>query len=323
MNVLVTGGAGYIGSVTAELLVKSNHNVIVVDNLSEGHKAAVPEQCDLIIADIADEQKLSAVFTANKIDAVMHFAANCYVGESVKDPVKYYRNNVLYSLMLLNKCVRHKVKKFIFSSSCATYGIPGDIPISEDEKQLPVNPYGETKLAFEKALVWYADAYEIKYSILRYFNAAGATEKLGEDHRPETHLIPLILECAAGKRKNLGIFGADYDTPDGTCIRDYIHVSDIARAHILAMESNFSDCYNLGNGNGYSVKEVITAAEAVTGKKIKTVKTGRREGDPPALVGNSKKISGKLGWKPEYASIEKIISSAWNWHRKNPEGYKE
>ncbi|MDD5644653.1 MAG: UDP-glucose 4-epimerase GalE [bacterium] len=323
MNVLVTGGAGYIGSVTVELLAKSGHKAVVIDNLSEGHKNAVPERHTLITADIADGEKLDAVFTANKIDAVMHFAAHCYVGESVKNPAKYYDNNVIAGLKLLNGCVRHKVEKFIFSSSCATYGIPEKIPITEEEKQIPVNPYGETKLAFEKALKRYSAAYGIKYSILRYFNAAGAAEKLGEDHRPETHLIPLILGCAMGKREKVEIFGTDYSTPDGTCIRDYIHVSDIARAHILAMESDFSDCYNLGNGSGYSVKEVIKAAEKVTGKKIKTAATGRREGDPPILIGDSKKISEKLAWKPAFASIEKIISSAWKWHRKNPEGYKE
>ncbi len=323
MKILVTGGAGYIGSVTAEKLIESGHEIFILDNLSEGYVKAIPPGSRFIEADILNTKKLREIFSINKFDAVIHFAANCYVDESVKNPGKYYKNNVFGSINILEEAVKTSVKKFVFSSTCSTYGIPGKIPIVEEEKQKPINPYGETKLAFEKTLKWYEQAYQIKYTILRYFNAAGATEKLGEDHRPETHLIPLVLQCALGKREEIKIFGTDYETKDGTCIRDYIHVSDIAKAHILALENNTSDAFNLGNGIGYSVKEVIETAKAVTGKKIKTVDCPRRKGDPPALVGSAEKIQKKLGWAPQFPSLKEIINTAWQWHKRFPEGYSK
>lgn len=321
MKILVTGGAGYIGSVTAEKLIESGHEIFILDNLSEGHIGAIPPGSRFIEADILNTKELRQIFSTNKFDAVVHFAANCYVDESVENPGKYYKNNVFGSINILEEAVKSSVEKFVFSSTCSTYGIPEKIPIVEEEKQKPINPYGETKLAFEKTLKWYGQTYQIKYTILRYFNAAGATEKLGEDHRPETHLIPLVLQCALGKRSEIKIFGTDYNTKDGTCIRDYIHVSDIAKAHMLALENNTSDAFNLGNGTGYSVKEVIETAKAVTGKKINTTDCPRRKGDPPVLVGSAEKIHKKLGWEPQFPSLKEIISTAWQWHKRFPEGY--
>lgn len=325
MRILVTGGAGYIGSHTVKLLLNQGHTVTVYDNLSEGHRQAVPAG-KLIIGDLADVDHLDQVLLAERIEAVIHFAASAYVGESVTNPAKYYRNNLINSIGLLNRIHRHKITRFVFSSTCATYGVPGQVPITETEKQFPINPYGQTKLCFEKALADYSHAYGIGSIALRYFNASGAAAdgSIGEDHDPETHLIPLVLQVALGKREAIEVYGNDYPTPDGTCIRDYIHVDDLAEAHILALahvQPGTMQMFNVGIGNGYSVNEVIRTAEAVTGKSI-TVKYGpRRAGDPPSLIADSRKIRQELGWSPKYTELRPILETAWNWHQAHPNGY--
>jgi len=324
MNVLVTGGAGYIGSHVVRLLLEAGHRVRVYDNLSEGHRAAVPAET-LFVGDLADERRLVEGL-ADGWDCVMHFAAHCYVGESVEHPEKYYFNNVVASLRLLASMRKAGVGRIVFSSSAATYGVPSVVPIPEDHPQAPINPYGQTKLDFEHALRDYAQAYGLGYAALRYFNAAGAAPDaaIGEDHDPETHLVPIVLEAALGQRESVAIFGTDYPTPDGTCVRDYIHVYDLAQAHILAMEAiepGKGLAFNLGNGSGYSVREVIEAARRVTGRPIKAVETPRRPGDPPDLVASSKKIIRDLAWKPEFPSLESIIETAWQWHVAHPDGY--
>jgi UDP-glucose-4-epimerase GalE len=325
MRILVIGGAGYIGSHTVRLLIEQGHDVWVYDNLSSGHRAAVPAE-RLIVADLADAGTLDHVFISKRIEAVMHFAALCYVGESVQHPAKYYHNNVVLGLQLLETCRRNDVKRFVFSSTAATYGVPDKMPITEDTPQRPCNPYGHTKLAFEWALADYAAAYGMGYAALRYFNAAGASRDatIGEDHQPETHILPIVLQVALGQRSHVDIFGTDYPTPDGTCIRDYIHVEDLATAHLLALEK-LSDGqglqYNLGTGGGYSLREVLKTAEDVTGKPIAFREAPRRAGDPPELVASSAKIRNELGWKPNYPDLGSILETAWNWHRSHPRGY--
>jgi UDP-glucose 4-epimerase len=325
MRILVVGGAGYIGSHAVRALSAAGHDVWVFDNLSYGHAAAVNGD-RLIRADLADSAALDHTLMIHRIEGVMHFAAFAFVGESVRDPGLYYRNNLVNGLQLLDACRRNGVKRFVFSSTCATYGIPETVPITEATPQRPINPYGNTKLAFEWALADYAHAYGLGYAALRYFNASGASADgtIGEDHDPETHLIPLVLQVALGQRPHIEIFGTDYPTPDGTCIRDYIHVEDLASAHLLALEK-IKDGeglkYNVGTGLGYSVRELIKMSEEVTGKKI-TVKEGpRRPGDPAELVASSTKIRQELGWKPRYPELGGILETAWNWHKKHPRGY--
>ena len=326
MAILITGGAGYIGSHTVKYFTEKNEEIIVVDNLQSGHEEAVNIGSFYVI-DIRDKEKLDKVFKNHNIEAVIHFAANSLVGESMDKPYEYYHNNVYGMMCLLDVMRENKVEKIVFSSTAATYGEPKNIPILEEDKTEPTNTYGETKLAMEKMMKWFDHAYGIKYVSLRYFNAAGAHESgmIGEAHNPETHLIPLILQVPLGKREKIYIFGDDYPTKDGTCIRDYIHVMDLASAHYLALEylreGNDSDIFNLGSGTGYSVKEVIETARKVTGHVISAEVKGRRSGDPAVLVASSEKAKKVLGWKPEYDSLEKIIADAWKWHRSHPDGY--
>jgi UDP-glucose-4-epimerase GalE len=327
MRILVTGGAGYIGSHAVRLFLSRGHDVWVYDNLSEGHRAAVPAE-RLIIADLAETARLDNALLMHRIEAVVHFAALAYVGVSVKDPGKYYQNNLVNTLQLMECMRRHGIGRLVFSSTCATYGVPERVPITEDEKQKPINPYGNGKLAVEWALADYARAYGWGYAALRYFNAAGASPAgdLGEDHDPETHLIPLVLQTALGQRPHIEVFGTDYPTPDGTCIRDYIHVDDLAEAHLLALERlepGKGLCYNLGTGRGYSVREVIRTAEEVTGKPVPVKEAPRRAGDPPELVASSAKVQRELGWKPRYPELRPILETAWNWHRSHPRGYRD
>lgn len=322
-TILVTGGAGYIGSHAVLALKRAGYEVVILDNLVYGHKELVEKvlQVELIVGDVADRQLLDNLFKTHNITAVMHFAAYAYVGESIKHPNKYYSNNVVGTLTLLQAMLAASVKKIVFSSTCATYGVLETVPITEDAPQNPINPYGASKLMVERILSDFDKAYELKYVCFRYFNAAGADPSglLGEDHTPEPHLIPLILLTALGKRESISIFGTDYATPDGTCIRDFIHVTDLASAHVLGLEyllnDGNSDVFNLGNSNGFSVKEVIEKAKVVTQKKIKVVECNRRPGDPPCLVGGSEKAKRILGWNPQYSSLEDILSHAWQWHQ--------
>ena len=329
MNVLVCGGAGYIGSHTVYELIERGHSVVVVDSLIKGHKAAVHNDAKFYLGDIRDEDFMDKVFKENNIDAVIDFAAFSLVGESVNEPFKYYENNVYGTLKLLEAMERAGVKKIVFSSTAATYGEPENDIIVESDKTNPTNPYGETKLTVEKMLKWADNAYGIKFVALRYFNAAGAhiSGKIGEDHSPETHLIPIILQTALGQREKMFIFGDDYDTQDGTCVRDYIHVTDLADAHIKALEklfkTNESGIYNLGNGKGFSVKEVIEKAKKVTGKDFKVEIEARRNGDPSTLIASSEKAIKELGWKPKFNTLDKIIETAWNWHKDHKNGYKD
>ena len=329
MNVLVCGGAGYIGSHTVYELIERGHSVVVVDSLVKGHKAAVHNDAKFYLGDIRDEEFMDRVFKENQIDAVIDFAAFSLVGESVNEPFKYYENNVYGTLKLLEAMERAGVKKIVFSSTAATYGEPENDIIVESDKTNPTNPYGETKLTVEKMLKWADNAYGIKFVALRYFNAAGAhiSGKIGEDHSPETHLIPIILQTALGQREKMFIFGDDYDTPDGTCVRDYIHVTDLADAHIKALEKLFkineSGIYNLGNGKGFSVKEVIEKAKKVTGKDFKVEIEARRSGDPSTLIASSEKAIKELGWKPKFNTLDKIIETAWNWHKDHKNGYED
>ncbi|MEH2194838.1 MAG: UDP-glucose 4-epimerase GalE [Nostoc sp.] len=323
-TILVTGGAGYIGSHTVLALKQAGYNVVILDNLVYGHRDLVEKvlQVELIVGDTGDRALLDHLFKTRDITAVMHFSAYAYVGESVTDPAKYYRNNVLGTFTLLEAMLTASVKKFVFSSTCATYGVPEFVPIPENHPQNPINPYGATKLMVERILADFDVAYGFQSVRFRYFNAAGANPNglLGEDHNPETHLIPLVLMAALGKRKSISIFGTDYPTPDGTCIRDYIHVNDLADAHILGLEyllkGGNSEVFNLGNGSGFSVREVIAAAEQVTGTSIAVEERDRRPGDPPILIGTSEKARTILGWQPQYLSIEDIVAHAWQWHKK-------
>ncbi|AHD07676.1 UDP-glucose 4-epimerase GalE [Paenibacillus larvae] len=326
MAVLVTGGAGYIGSHTVAALLEGGQEVVIVDNLQQGHRKAVLGG-RLYEGDLRDAVFMDLVFRENEIEAVIHFAANSLVGESMNHPIKYYHNNVYGTLCLLEKMNEYNVKRIVFSSTAATYGEPERVPIQETDRTVPTNTYGETKLAMEKMMHWFDIAYGIRYVSLRYFNAAGAhiSGKIGEDHSPETHLIPLILQVPLGQREHISIFGEDYPTPDGTCIRDYIHVSDLADAHVLAVQKLLtggeSSIYNLGNGQGFSVKEVIDIARKVTGHAIPAVVEPRRAGDPAILVASSDRIKEELGWKPTRDSLEAIIESAWIWHQSHPDGY--
>lgn len=329
MAILVLGGAGYIGSHTALELVKAGNEVVIADNLVTGYRKAIPEGAKFYKGDLRDFDFLNKLFQQEIIDAVIHFAAYSLVGESVTNPLKYYDNNLYGTKVLLEAMVKNNVGKIVFSSTAATYGEPENIPILETDRTCPTNPYGETKLAMEKMFKWTAEAHGLRYVSLRYFNACGADESgiIGEAHNPESHLIPLILQVPNGKRETISIYGTDYDTPDGTCIRDYIHVTDLAQAHILAVQylnnGGKSDIFNLGNGVGYSVREVIETARKVTGHPIPATETSRRAGDPARLVASSEKAKSVLGWKPVHDSLEEIIASAWNWHKNHPNGYDE
>ena len=322
-TILVVGGAGYIGSHVVLALKKAGYDVVILDNLVYGHKDLVEKvlQVELVIGDIADRPLLDRLFETHDIAAVMHFAAYAYVGESVEQPAKYYRNNVMGSLILFEAMLAASVTKLVFSSTCATYGIPTTVPITEEHPQHPINPYGASKLMVEQMLSDFDKAHNFKSVCFRYFNAAGADPMglLGEDHSPETHLIPLVLLAALGKRESVSIFGTDYPTPDGSCIRDYIHVADLAQAHVLGLEyllkGGKSDVFNLGNSNGFSVREVIETARQITGKEIKVIECDRRPGDPPCLVGSAAKATNILGWNPQYSRLEDILSHAWQWHQ--------
>lgn len=325
-TILVCGGAGYIGSHMVAELLENNHKVVVLDSLVKGHKEALLGG-KLYVGDLRDRKILDKVFTENKIDAVIDFAAFSLVGESMTEPLKYFNNNVYGTISLLEAMRDYNVKYIVFSSTAATYGEPEVVPITENSKTIPTNAYGESKLLVEKILRWCDHAYGIKYTTLRYFNAAGAhiSGKIGEDHSPETHLIPIILDVALGNREKIMMFGDDYDTKDGTCVRDYIHVSDLASAHSLAlkrlMNGGDNAIYNLGNGTGFTVKEMVEIARKVTGHTIPAEVAERRAGDPAVLIASSKKAMEELGWKPKYADVETIISTAWNWHKNHPNGY--
>lgn len=325
MAILVTGGAGYIGSVAVEDLRKKGEKVVVLDNLVYGHREAVDDSIPFYEGDIGDKALVAKIIKEHGIDAVMHFSAFAYVGESVEKPNIYYQNNLIQTIHLLDVLIENNVKQFIFSSTCATYGEPQYMPIDEKHPQSPTNPYGWSKFMVERALSDYDHAYGLKYVALRYFNACGASGGCGEDHNPETHLIPLILFAAQGKRDSISVFGDDYPTPDGTAVRDYIHISDLSQAHLLALDhlrgGGKSEFINLGNGSGYSVMEVIEAARKVTRKNIEVKIAPRRAGDPSHLVANAEKARNLLGWKPQFPEIEEIIESAWKWHEANPNGY--
>ncbi len=327
MRILVTGGAGYIGSHAVRLFLSRGHDVSVYDNLCHGHRAAVPAE-RLVVGDLGEIPRLDQLLLERRIEAVVHFAAFAQVGESVQEPGKYYQNNLINTLNLMECLRRQRIGRFVFSSTCATYGIPRQVPITEDEPQNPINPYGVTKLAIERALGDYARAYGWGYAALRYFNAAGASPAgdIGEDHHPETHLIPLVIQAAMRQRPHIEVFGTDYPTPDGTCIRDYIHVDDLAEAHLTALEKLAPHAelrYNLGTGKGHSVREVIRTVEEVTGKKVAVKEGPRRAGDPAELVACSDKIQRELGWQPRYADLRLIVETAWNWHRTHPKGFND
>lgn len=324
MTVLVVGGAGYIGSITAEELLQSGHQVVIYDNLSTGHRQAVPQQALFIEGDLADSQRLEDVFRKHAVDVVMHFAGLIVAPESVIDPASYFASNIGGTINLLNTMVRHQVKRFVFSSSAAVYGEAEGVPLEESAPERPTSPYGESKLVVERLLKWYDASLGLKYASLRYFNAAGASAERGEDHCPESHLIPIVVEAALGQRDTVSIYGTDYPTPDGTCIRDYIHVLDLAEAHILAVKSleKESGIYNLGNQRGFSVREVIEVTRKVTGRPIHTIEGPRRPGDPAVLVASSQRAQEKLGWKPRRSDLATIIESAWEWRRRYPQGYQ-
>ena len=324
MNILVTGGAGYIGSATAEALVNAGHSVTVYDSLVTGHRAAVPAGANFVEADLADSHTLAETFTKNKFDAVMHFAAFIEAGESMKDPGRFYQNNFTNALALAETAVRSGVKRFVLSSTAAVFK-SSEEPLNEDSPLGPTNVYGHTKLMVEQALDWYREIHGLHFAALRYFNACGALPNRGEAHKPESHLIPLVLRVALGQSDAIKIFGADYPTPDGTCIRDYVHIADLADAHILAL-SGLAErdrlIYNLGSGHGYSVREVIDTARQVTGQLIQSIEHPRRPGDSARLVASSEKIKRELGWKPQHDDLREIISSAWEWHKSHPRGYE-
>ena len=325
MRVMVTGGAGYIGSVITEELVRSGHEATVIDDLSKGHREAIGKGVHFVQANLSDSAVLQSTMREQGIEAVIHMAAYSLVGESMQDPRKYYRNNVEISMGLLNAMRDSGVNRIVFSSTAAVYGEPAKQPIVETDPTQPTNPYGETKLAFEKMLYWYNRIYGIQYTSLRYFNAAGATEQNGEMHDPETHIIPAILQVAQGKKPHVEVFGDDYPTRDGTCVRDYVHVLDLARAHILALTAHSGNSiFNLGcGGDGYSVKEVVETARKITGHAIPARVVGRRPGDPATLIASSARIQNELGWNPQHQDLSVIIESAWNWMITHPDGYKK
>ena len=327
LGVLVTGGAGYIGSVAVEMLADAGYRVVVFDNLIKGHKGAIDPRATFVEGDIADLPLLERTLKEHQVDAVMHFAAHSLVGESMENAVKYFTNNVSASVTLVEAMIRAGTKMLVFSSSAATYGMPRSSPIRETDPTAPINPYGESKLLFEKMLHWFDIAHGVRSVSLRYFNAAGASEKYGEVHDPETHIIPIVLQVALGQRPHVQIYGGDYETSDGTAVRDYIHVIDLAQAHVLALEwlakGGESQIFNLGNGSGFSVQEVIETARRVTGHEIPAQVGPRRAGDPPVLVASSEAIISKLGWKPKYAGLEEIIGTAWKWHQRHAMGYEE
>ena len=329
MAILVCGGAGYIGSHAVHALVEKGEQVVIVDNLQTGHRGALNPAAKFYEGDIRDASVLDKIFTENKIEAVIHFAANSLVGESMEKPLLYFNNNVYGMQVLLEAMVRHGVDKIVFSSTAATYGEPKRVPIHEDDETCPTNTYGETKLMMEKMMKWVSRANGVRYVSLRYFNAAGALPdgSIGEDHKTETHLIPLILQVPTGRRDHITVFGDDYPTPDGTCLRDYIHVVDLADAHVLALEylrkGGASDIFNLGNGQGFSVKEMIAAAEKATGRSIKVEIGARRAGDPAQLIASSEKARTVLGWKPQFTDVEQVIGTAWKWHESHPHGYED
>ncbi len=321
MKIFVTGGAGYIGSICVEQMLNEGYEVVVFDNLSEGHREAVDPRARFIEGDLNVRASIEDPLVETRPDAVMHFAANSLVGESMRNPSKYFGNNVSGGLNLLDGMLAAGVGRIVFSSTAATYGIPESMPITEDTPQNPINPYGESKLMFEKLLDWFGEIHGLTHVALRYFNAAGASEKFGEHHRTETHIIPNVLKVALGQRESVDIYGADYETPDGTCVRDYIHILDLAQAHILALTAEKSARFNLGTGSGNSVREVIDTCRKVTGHEIPAHEKPRRPGDPAVLVASSHKIRETLGWEPRFESFESIVSSAWNWHSRHPDGY--
>jgi UDP-glucose 4-epimerase len=323
MRVLVTGGAGYIGSVVVEELIREGEQVTVLDNLYQGHRAAVHPQAEFVLVDLADAAAVNDIFARQSLDAVMHFASHSLVGESVQDPLKYVGDNVANGINLLRAMHQHGVRRFILSSTANLFDQPEELPITEKEQIIPGSPYGESKFILERMLHWLDRIHGLRYAALRYFNAAGATPERGEDHSPETHLIPLVLQVALGQREQIQVFGNDYPTRDGTCVRDYIHVTDLAQAHILALRAldAGSRTYNLGNGQGYTVREVIETARQVTGHPIPAVDTARRPGDPPELVACSAKIRRDLGWRPRFPDLRDIVQSAWDWHQAHPQGY--
>ncbi len=324
MNVFVTGGAGYIGSVCVEELLNAGHVVTVYDNLTEGHRSAVDTRAHFVLGQPELDHDIRDAVRAARPEAVLHFAANALVGESMTNPGKYFQNNVANGLKLLEAAIAARVPKFVFSSTCATYGPPDRVPMTEDRfPQRPINPYGESKLMFEKMLNWYHQIHGLEFVAFRYFNAAGASANFGEHHRIETHLIPNVLRVALGQSTQCEIYGSDYPIPDGTCIRDYIHVADLAQAHILALAPGRQGYYNLGNGDGSSVRQVIETCEKVTGTPIPVVQKPRRPGDPPRLVASAAKAITELGWKPKFPKLHDIVATAWAWHKKNPTGYRD
>ena len=323
MNVFVTGGAGYIGSVCVEELLDAGHRVTVFDNLTEGHRAAVDSRATFVQGCLSDACLVQQVVRDTKAEAILHFAANALVGESMTNPAKYFRNNVASGLNLLEAAVASGVKKFVFSSTCATYGPPDRVPMTEDLPQRPINPYGESKLMFEKILLWFRQIHGLDFVAFRYFNAAGASGRFGEHHRIETHLIPNVLKVALGQAAHCEIYGTDYPTPDGTCIRDYIHIKDLAQAHMLGLAPGKSGFFNLGNGDGYSVRQVIESCERISGSRIPAVEKPRRPGDPPRLVAAADKAISELGWKPRYPKLDDIVATAWAWHQQHPKGYAD
>jgi UDP-glucose 4-epimerase len=326
MNILVTGAAGYVGSVCAEALVKSGHKVIALDNLSEGHRQAVPKEAVFCECDLKDREGLERIFSSHQVDAVMHFAAASLVEESVRKPSKSYVANVANGIHLLDAMAGHGVKNFVFSSTAAVYGEPEEVPIEEDHPTRPINPYGRSKLLFERVLGEYRELLGLRYVCLRYFNAAGASAERGEDHRCETHVIPILLDVVLGKRERFQVFGTDYPTPDGTCLRDYVHVQDIADAHILTLDQLdrlSGQVFNVGNSRGYSVKEVLDSVERVTGKPVRTASAARRAGDPAVLVASSEKLRRELAWKPRFSDLDSIVRTAWAWKQRFPSGYDD
>jgi UDP-glucose 4-epimerase len=321
MKILVAGGAGFIGSVCTEYLLDQGHEVVIFDALINGHREAVDPRAAFVEGNLENADAIMQAVTDHKPEGVIHFAAFIEVGESMTNPGKYFRNNVANGLNLLDACVANKVRKIVFSSTAAVYGMPEQIPIPESETTKPINAYGESKLMFERVLHWYREIHGLNYTCLRYFNAAGASATYGEDHNPESHLIPLVMQAAEGKRDSIKVFGTDYDTPDGTCIRDYVHVLDLAQAHLLALQSDATGAFNLGSGNGHSVRAIIDAVREVTGIDFPVVEAERRPGDPARLISDSTAAREVLGWKPQFDDVKEIVRGAWEWRRAHPNGY--